>query len=81
MANATRCLTPGAVFSTIIDGRTIGVSAKLPFELELTEEEAEVLEALMHNQMETLLWPYFERMKDEERDALVESRGHSCLPV
>jgi len=32
---------------------------ELPFQLEISEKEAEILDILIHNQMEILLRPYF----------------------
>ena len=59
MAQAAECQTPGAVFHTKIHGREVKVSVKLPFNLELSDEEAEVLDANMHNALELVLARYF----------------------
>ena len=59
MALATACQTPGAVFGTEISGRTVTFSVTLPFDLELTDEEAALLEANGHNMLELLLSPLF----------------------
>lgn len=61
MAIATPCQTSGAQFHTTIALTSVGVLVRLPFELTLTEEEAEVLEANLHNAMEMVLAPHFIR--------------------
>jgi len=66
MANETRCLTSGAIFHTAINERDIAVLVDLPFKLEITEEEAEILETLIHNQMELILRSYFEMHGDDQ---------------
>ena len=60
MALATKCLTNDAVFHTAINGREVSVKVELPFKLEISEEEAEMLEKLIHNQMELVLRSCFE---------------------
>ena len=60
MANPTKCLTNGAVFHTEIEDFNIAIKVYLPFKLEINEEEAEVLETLIHNQLELVLRSYFE---------------------
>ena len=60
MANPTKCLTNGAVFHTEIEDFNITAKVYLPFKLEINEEEAEVLETLIHNQLELVLRSYFE---------------------
>ena len=59
MALETRCLTPDANFSTFISVRNIVTKVNLPFELEIDEGEAEILEKLIHNQLELVLRSYF----------------------
>ena len=59
MANKTKCLTSGAVFHIYIDKESVSVKADLPFELEVDDEEAEILEILIHNQLELVLRSYF----------------------
>jgi len=65
MANKTPCLTSGATFHTAINERDVAVLVDLPFKLEITDEEAEILETLIHNQMELILRPYFQNRGDE----------------
>ena len=60
MALATKCLTNDAVFHTAINEREVSVKGELPFKLEISEEEAEMLEKLIHNQMELVLRSCFE---------------------
>jgi hypothetical protein len=59
MALATACQTPGAVYGTGISGRTVTFSVTLPFDPDLTEEEAALLEANGHNLLELLVSPLF----------------------
>ena len=59
MSLETKCLTPGANFSSYISTNTVGGFIHLPFELELSEDEAEVLDKLIHNQLELILRSYF----------------------
>jgi len=61
MANSTKCLTPDARFSIKINPHKVSVTVRLPNqELSgLTEEEAVILETLIHNQMELVLRPFF----------------------
>ena len=61
MANSTKCLTPGTRFITVIDGDVVSIEARLPFELDIDEEEAVVLETLLHNLVEATLRPYFKK--------------------
>ncbi len=68
MANKTPCLTSGAIFHTGIFKDNVYVKVDLPFNLEITDEEAEILETLIHNQMELILRPYFKiEVIDESR--------------
>ena len=57
--NATECLTSGANFNTQISPRRVSVSVDMPFDLNLDEEEAIKLEALLHNAVELVLSRYF----------------------
>ena len=59
MALETKCLTPDAIYHTAIVGNKVSVEVSLPFELDVTEEEAEILDRLMHNQLELVLRSYF----------------------
>jgi len=73
MANKTPCLTSGAIFHTGIFEDNVSVKVELPFKLEITDEEAAILETLIHNQLELVLRPYFKkapRAKPETLDIL-----------
>jgi hypothetical protein len=59
MANSTKCLTDGAIYKTAITNMRVSATVELPFILDISEQEAEILETLIHNQLETLLRPYF----------------------
>ena len=59
MANPTICLTSGAVFHTSINPNKISAEVDLPFNLDISEEEAEILDTLIHNALEIVLRPYF----------------------
>lgn len=61
MAQKTTCLTPGSQFHTNIDERKVSVSIDLPFSLQLTEEEGETLDKILHNQLELVMQPYFKK--------------------
>ena len=65
MALETKCLTPGAQFHTNVGTEYITVSVDVPPGTlkDLTKEEAELLEKLLHNQIELVLRPYFMRAK------------------
>ena len=60
MANPTECLTNGAVFHVEIDESSIAAKVDLPFKLDINVKEAEILETLIHNQLELVLRSYFE---------------------
>ena len=60
MANSTKCLTSGAVFHIHIAEDNVTAKVDLPFKLDVTEKEAEILETLIHNQLELVLRSYFE---------------------
>ena len=60
MAQETKCLTSGAIFHTAINERDISVKVDLPFKLEISDEEASILERLLHNQIELVLRYYYE---------------------
>lgn len=59
MAIATPCQTSGAEFITEIDSDRVRVEVIVPFDLNLTEAEAEVLEINLHNALELVLAPHF----------------------
>ena len=61
MALKTKCQTPGAHFTTKIEPSKIKVYIALPFDLQLTEAQAALLEANIHNVLELCLAPHFSR--------------------
>lgn len=61
MAQQTKCLTNDAVYHTTIKDKSVSVRVELPFKMEISEKEAELLEKLIHNQIELVLRPYFEK--------------------
>lgn len=63
MAFETQCLTSGAISHTAVNENSVSVSVELPFTLNVTEEEAELIERLMHNQLELILRPYFDESR------------------
>ena len=60
MALETKCLTSGAIFHTAINDRDVSVKVDLPFKLDISDEEASILERLLHNQTEVVLRYYYE---------------------
>ena len=67
MANPTKCLTNGAIYHTRIQPTKVSVSVDIPFNLDITEKEAEILETLLHNQLELILRPYFKPQVKENK--------------
>ena len=59
MAIKTKCQTEGCIFVTEIKENSINVNIKIPFDLNITKKEAQVLEANIHNVMELVLSKYF----------------------
>ena len=59
MALETKCLTPDTNFVTHIGQQQILIDVELPFSLDIDEEEATILEKLIHNQLEIVLRSYF----------------------
>ena len=57
--NATACLTSGAYFDTHISPRRVSISVDMPFDLNISEEEAIELENLLHNAVELVMSRYF----------------------
>ena len=60
MANSTKCLTSGAWFHIGVSEDGITAKVALPFKLDIDEEEAKIIETLVHNQLELVLRSYFE---------------------
>lgn len=59
MATETSCQTDGVVYHTHISNNQILVNVELHKLLNLTKEQAEVLDANIHNALELVLAPYF----------------------
>jgi hypothetical protein len=55
----TPCQTPETQYSISIENNKIQVNIDLPMNLDLTEDEAKILEANIHNVMELTLSKYF----------------------
>ena len=55
----TECQTPEAQFNIEISDNKVSVQVDLPMLLDITEEEAKLLESNIHNVMELVLAPYF----------------------
>jgi len=55
----TECQTPDAQFNIEIKDEKVSVEVELPMKLNLTEDEAKLLESNIHNVMELVLAPYF----------------------
>ena len=71
MAQKTKCLTSGAKFHIRVSSDHDFVSAEVDLPTDtlsgVDEEEAEILSRLIHNQLELVLRPYFERKKKAKK--------------
>ena len=65
MAQKTKCLTPNSQFHTSINKDQVSISVDLPFDIgeRLNDDEGELLENLLHNQVELVLRPYFNNVE------------------
>lgn len=59
--NDTKCLTSGAIFHTSVKPERVGIDVDIPFDLSIDEKESIELENLLHNAVELVLRPYFEK--------------------
>lgn len=59
MAIETPCQTPGAQFHISIEARRVTVSVDMPHRFSLTDEQAETLDANLHNAVELVLAPHW----------------------
>jgi hypothetical protein len=59
MAMETRCQTPGATYKSRITEYGVTVAVRYGKKLDLTEQEAELLEQNIHNALELVLAPYY----------------------
>ncbi len=57
----TACQTPDAVFHIEIKDKKLSIEIDLPMELDLSEQDAKLLEANVHNALELVLAPYFDK--------------------
>ena len=64
----TKCQTPDSQFHFKIGDKKVSVEVDLPMSLDLTEEEATLLEANLHNAVELVLAPYFVKCKKDKED-------------
>lgn len=60
-ANKTPCQTPESVYNITVKDNEIKCSVKLPMDLDLSEEDAKILETNVHNAMELVLSGYFKK--------------------
>ena len=58
MAIETKCLMDGFLYNIKIDSHSVIAEVHFPYQIELGEEEATVLEHLIHNQLELVLMYY-----------------------
>lgn len=61
MAIETPCQTPETWFDTEVGDESLTIKVRLPFSLNLSEQEAILLEANIHNALELVLARYFPR--------------------
>jgi hypothetical protein len=61
MTDATNCQTSGTQYHTTITPTGVSCSVEFSTPIELTEEEAAILDTNMHNAMELVLARYFEQ--------------------
>ena len=55
----TPCQTPGAIFHTHVSSRKITATVDLPADVDLSKEEATILEKNIHNALEQVLAKHF----------------------
>ena len=55
MALETNCLTSGCTYHTYVGETLVNVCVEFPARLDLSEEEAEEVEKLLHNQVELVI--------------------------
>ena len=74
MAIKTKCLTPGCTFTTEVNAGSVAITAAFPQDIKLDEQEASLLQDLLHNTMELVLRPYFMHQAAQEI-VPVETKG------
>ena len=57
----TDCQTPDAQFHIKVADKKVSVEVDLPKSLDLSEDDAKLLEANLHNAIELVLAPYFKK--------------------
>lgn len=57
----TKCQTKDAIYDIELTDKSVKIEVKLPFDLDLTKSEAELLEANLHNVIEVVLSKYFKK--------------------
>ena len=57
----TECQTPEANYNIEINDDKVCVEVELPMKLDLTEDDAKLLESNIHNAMELVLAQYFKK--------------------
>lgn len=60
MAEKTVCMTPDAIYHSYITPTHLEVKVDFPFTLDLSEREAELLDILIHNQLEIALASFWQ---------------------
>ncbi len=68
MAIESECLTPGAVYKMHLSEDQLLVQVEFGSEMDLSEEEASLLEILIHNQLELVLSKFWPEEKEDEND-------------
>ncbi len=63
----TKCQTSGAQFHTQIQDKKVSISVDLPFDIDLNASQSDLLEKNIHNAMELVLSPIFQKMEIENR--------------
>ena len=67
MALETNCLTGGCMYHTHISASRVGVVVDLQTELDLTDEQADEIGNLLHNQVELVIAFALERSRENKR--------------
>lgn len=70
MAVETKCLTPGGKFHVHILPSEVSVRVEIPGELNISDEQAKDLDSILHNVVELALAPYWNRIEQENPDAV-----------
>ena len=68
MAIESECLTPGAVYKMHLSEDQLLVQVEFGSGMDLSEEEASLLEILIHNQLELVLSKFWPEEKEDEND-------------